>query len=401
MTNIRQLFQSHIAKTNTLPLGIEIERAEGIYMYQPNGEKVWDMISGICVSSLGHRHPKVIEAIHAQLEKYLHTTVYGEFALSPQVRLAAKLVSHLPDHFEQVYFTMSGSEAVEGALKTARKYTGRTQIISCRDAYHGSTMGSKSLMSDDYYTRAYRPLIPDVSHITFNDMSDLDHITERTACVVLETIQAEAGILLPNPDYIQALRARCTEVGALMILDEIQVGMGRTGKLFAFMHYGIRPDILLTAKGLGGGMPLGAFISSQKILGALTENPALGHITTFGGHPVSAAAGLATIEVLTGTDILHDVESKAQLFIKLLQHPLVKTTRHKGLFIALDFGDPAVGEAAINTARNKEKMLIDFFLFNAQSLRIAPPLNITRAEIYQSCIKLRRVLDELHDSTNT
>ncbi len=394
MTNIRQLYQSHIAKTNTIPMGVEVVSAEGIYMYQPDGSKIWDMISGICVSSLGHRHPAVVAAIHDQTDKYLHTMVYGEFILSPQARLAAKLSDNLPDGLDCVYFTMSGSEAVEGALKTARRYTGRTEIISCRNAYHGSTMGSMSLMSDDYYTRAYRPLIPDVRHINFNSLVDIEKVTERTACVILEPIQAEAGILLPKNEYLKCLKARCQEVSALLIFDEIQVGMGRTGSLFAFMHYGVLPDILLTAKGLGGGMPIGAFISSPEIMTAITDNPMLGHITTFGGHPVSAAAGLATIEVLTDTDILDDVEAKAQLFLKLLtDHPLVKETRHRGLFIAIDFGDAQLAQDIIARAMDEEHMLLDFFLFDDRALRIAPPLNITRGEIYQSSIKLRRVMD--------
>lgn len=393
MTNIRQLFQSHIAKTNTLPMGIEIDRAQGIYMYQPDGSKIWDMISGICVSSVGHRHPSVVQAIHDQTDKYLHTMVYGEFILSPQVKLASLLSAHLPSSLDHTYFTMSGSEAVEGALKTARRHTGRTEIISCRNAYHGSTMGSMTLMSDDYYTRAYRPLIPDVKHISFNVIEDLSTITERTACVILEPIQAEAGILLPESGYLQALKNRCVEVGALLIFDEIQVGMGRTGKLFAFMHEDVAPDILLTAKGLGGGMPLGAFISSQKILSAITDNPMLGHITTFGGHPVSAAAGLATLETITADGLLDHVETKAQLFLKLLQHTLVKRTRHLGLFIALDFEDAELCQQIIAKAMDDERMLLDFFLFNDHSLRIAPPLTITAAEIYQSCIKLRRVMD--------
>jgi len=398
MTNIRQLYQSHIAKTNTIPMGIEVESAEGIYMIQPDGAKIWDMISGICVSSLGHRHPKVVQAIHDQTDKYLHTMVYGEFILSPQAKLAAKMAANLPEGLDSVYFTMSGSEAVEGALKTARRYTRRTEIISCRDAYHGSTMGSMSLMSDDYYTRAYRPLIPDVRHITFNCTDCLDQITQSTACVILEPIQAEAGILLPQNSFLQALRSRCNEVGALLIFDEIQVGMGRTGSLFAFMDYDAAPDILLTAKGLGGGMPLGAFISSHEIMAAITDNPMLGHITTFGGHPVSAAAGLATLEVLTDTDLLQTVASKARLFLKLLgNHKLVKATRHKGLFIALDFDDPELAQHIISRAMTEENMLLDFFLFNDRALRIAPPLNISIGEIYHASIKLRSVMDHFAD----
>lgn len=394
MTNIRQLYQSHIAKTNTIPMGIEVISAEGIYMFQPNGSKIWDMISGICVSSLGHRHPEVVAAIHDQTDRYLHTMVYGEFILSPQAKLAAKLSDNLPSGLDSVYFTMSGSEAVEGALKTARRHTRRTEIISCRNAYHGSTMGSMTLMSDDYYTRAYRPLIPDVRHIDFNSMSCLSQITKRTACVILEPIQAEAGILMPRQDYLKALKAKCKEVGALLIFDEIQVGMGRTGSLYAFTHYDVVPDILLTAKGLGGGMPIGAFISSKKIMAAITDNPMLGHITTFGGHPVSAAAGLATLKVLVETNILDHVEAKANLFIKLLaDHSLVKETRHKGLFIAIDFDDAELAQNIIARAMEEELMLLDFFLFNDKALRIAPPLNISQGEIYQSSMKLRKVMD--------
>jgi len=398
MTNIRQLYQSHVAKTNTIPMGIEVVSAEGIYMFQPDGTRIWDMISGICVSSLGHRHHKVVEAIHDQTDRYLHTMVYGEFILSPQARLAAKLSDNLPTGLDHVYFTMSGSEAVEGALKTARRYTRKTEIISCRNAYHGSTMGSMSLMSDDYYTRAFRPLIPDVRHITFNCMASLEHITERTACVILEPIQAEAGILMPQPAFLKALKERCIEVGALLIFDEIQVGMGRTGRLFAFMHYGVVPDILLTAKGLGGGMPIGAFIASEKIMAAITDNPMLGHITTFGGHPVSAAAGLATVEVLTDTNLLNTIEAKSALFIKLLaSHPLVKETRNKGLFIALEFDKAELAQDIIVRAMEEESMLLDFFLFNDRALRIAPPLNISHGEIYQSSMKLKKVMDHFID----
>ncbi|MBT8219552.1 MAG: aminotransferase class III-fold pyridoxal phosphate-dependent enzyme [Bacteroidia bacterium] len=393
MPNIRQLFQSNIAKTNTTPLSIEISSSEGIYMFGPDGNRYWDMISGICVSSLGHREPGIIAAIRDQCDAYLHTMVYGEFILSPQAQLAGALAESLPEHMNCVYFTNSGSEAVEGALKTARRYTGRTEIIACSNAYHGSTMGSMSLMSDDYFTRAFRPLIPDIRHIGFNNIADLDRITDNTACVILETVQAESGVKIPQDKYLTHLKRKCDESGALLILDEIQVGMGRTGKLWAFENYNIMPDILLTAKALGGGMPLGAFISTKSIMASITKNPILGHITTFGGHPVSCAAGLASFHILTSGSLIHQVASKRDLFLKLLRHPLIIEKRHAGLLIALEFEFSEIAQEIIHRALKYERLLLDFFLFNGKSIRIAPPLTISKAQIYEACLKFLRVLD--------
>lgn len=392
MPNIRQLFQSHIAKTTSAPLETEISFAEGIYMFGPEGERYWDMISGICVSSLGHRHPEVVNAIKNQCDAYLHTMVYGEFILSPQALLAGRLTNELPENLRSVYFTMSGSEAVEGAVKTARRFTGRTEIFSCRNAYHGSTMGAMSLMSSDYFTRAYRPLIPDIRHIQFNSISDIERITTNTACIILEPIQAEAGVIVPDSGYLKKLRDKCDQTGTLLIFDEIQVGMGRTGKLFAFEHYEVIPDILLTAKAFGGGMPLGAFISSREIMSSITNNPMLGHITTFGGHPVSCASGLANLEILLSSDVLTEVEAKRNLFLKLLSHPLILEKRYAGLLIALEFESSEIASKVMNEAMLKENMLLDFFLFNDKSLRIAPPLIITPAQIYQACLKLLKVI---------
>ncbi|HSF53620.1 MAG TPA: aspartate aminotransferase family protein, partial [Algoriphagus sp.] len=293
--NNRQLFLSHLAQTTDFPLLIEVEKAEGIYLFGPNGEKYIDLISGISVSNVGHRHPKVIGAIQEQLDKYLHLMVYGEYVQTPQTLLAKALCDTLPPHLDNVYLVNSGSEAVEGALKLAKRFTNRREIISCVNAYHGSSHGSLSVGGNEIFKRAYRPLLPGISHIQYGKNSDLEKITSETAAVILETIQGEAGIRVAEMDYFKALRKKCDETGALLILDEIQAGFGRTGKFWAFDHFDIIPDILVCAKGMGGGMPIGAFIANKEVMGALKNNPLLGHITTFGGHPVSAAASLATV----------------------------------------------------------------------------------------------------------
>src|SRR6201996_1197853 len=321
MPTLRQLFLANNAQTTDFPLLLEFERAEGIYMYNSEGKAYIDLISGIGVSNLGHSHPKVIEAIKQQVDKYMHLMVYGEYVQTPQVRFAEKLTSILPENLQSVYFVNSGAEAVEGALKLAKRYTGRSQIIACKNSYHGSTHGALSVMGNEEFKHAYRPLLPMVNFIRFNKIANLERITTQTACVIIETIQGEAGIRVPDATYLQALRKRCTETGTLLILDEIQAALGRTGKLFAFEHFDITPDILLMAKALGGGMPIGAFISSNEIMGALKENPILGHITTFGGHPVCCAAGLAALEVLLDEDLIASVEAKSTLFYQLLVHP--------------------------------------------------------------------------------
>ncbi|HWZ21852.1 MAG TPA: aspartate aminotransferase family protein, partial [Cytophagaceae bacterium] len=333
----RQLFLNSMAQTSDTPLMLEIEKAEGIYLYGKNGKKYIDLISGISVSNIGHRNPKVVEAIKDQLDKYMHLMVYGEYIQSPQVLLAKRLKATLPVRLNNVYFVNSGAEATEGALKLAKRYTGRAEIISCKNAYHGSTNGALSVMGDEYFKQAFRPLLPGIRHIQFNDVKELNEITEDTAAVIIETIQGEAGIRIPAEAYLKALRKKCTETGTLLIMDEIQTGFGRTGKFWAFEHFGIEPDILLTSKGMGGGMPIGAFIAPKEIMNVLANNPVLGHITTFGGHPVCCAASLATIDVILDEKLMDGITEKELLFHSLLKHPAIKEIRSKGLLLAVEF----------------------------------------------------------------
>jgi acetylornithine/succinyldiaminopimelate/putrescine aminotransferase len=384
MPTLRQLFLANNAQTTDFPLLLEFERAEGIYMYNKEGKAYTDLISGIGVSNLGHSNPYVVNAIKEQLDKYMHLMVYGEYVQTPQVRFAEKLVSLLPAHLQSVYFTNSGAEAVEGALKLAKRFTGRQQIIACTNSYHGSTHGALSVMGNEEFKQAYRPLLPGVGFIRFNDPGDLELITDKTACVIIETVQGEAGIRVPDAAYMQALRHRCNETGTLLILDEIQAAFGRTGKLFAFEHFGIEPDILLLAKALGGGMPVGAFISSNQIMGALKENPILGHITTFGGHPVCCAAGLAALEVLLNENLLAGIAEKEALFKKLLVHQAIKEVRGKGLMLAAEFESFELNKKIIDRCI-ENGVITDWFLHCSNSMRIAPPLIITTAEIEKAC----------------
>ena len=394
MITQRQLFLNHIAQTNDAPLALEIDRAEGIYLYDKDGKAYIDLIAGISVSNLGHKHPKVLEAINKQSSKYLHTLVYGELVLSPQVQLASLLSQHLPSKLNCTYFVNSGAEATEGALKLAKRYTGRRNVVACKKAYHGSTQGAMSLMSDSFFTAAYRPLLPGVRHIEYNIVSDLALIDKDTACVIMETVRGEIGVMYPKGDYLKKVRQRCDEVGALLILDEIQVGCGRTGSLFAFEQYGIEPDILLLAKAFGGGMPLGAFIASKEIMNVLTNNPYLGHITTFGGHPVSCAAGLASLQVLTEEKaIIASVKEKAALFKELLQHKAILEIRNAGLLMAIqvrsyNFVLNVIQECLANG------LITDWFLFNAEAIRIAPPLTITKEEIRTACTILLDAIEK-------
>lgn len=394
MSSIRQLFLQHVAQTSDSPMMLEVERAEGLYLYDPSGKPYLDLIAGIGVSALGHRHPKVVEATKKQLDKYLHTLVYGEFVLTPQVRLAQMLAEHLPDPLDSVYFVNSGSEATEGAMKLAKRYTGRPEIVACKYAYHGSTQGSASLMWPKDFTQAFHPLLPGINHIEFNEERDLEKINRHTACVVVETVQAEWGIRKPEGNYLQKLRKRCDEVGALLILDEIQAGMGRTGSLFAFEQYGIVPDILLLAKGLGGGMPIGAFIAAKEVMRQLSFDPVLGHITTFGGHPVCCAAALATLETIVESDLVAQVKNKEALFKERLQHPAIKAVRSAGLWLAVELDSfDTIRKVIKNCLENG--LITDWFLFNERSLRIAPPLIITEAQIEEACGIVLRALDEL------
>jgi acetylornithine/N-succinyldiaminopimelate aminotransferase len=384
MVTQRQLFLDHLAQTSETPLALEIEKAEGVYLYDVSGKRYLDLISGISVSNVGHRHPKVIAAIKEQLDKYMHLMVYGEYIQSPQVQLAKRLSELLPSTLSSVYFVNSGSEAIEGAMKLAKRFTGRTEIVSFKNAYHGSTQGSLSIMGNEEFKNSFRPLLPDTRQIQFNNVEDLKQITSRTACVVIETIQGEAGAIIPKGDFLKLLRERCTEVGAMLVADEIQCGFGRTGKLFAFEHYNFIPDILCLAKGMGGGMPIGAFISSKEIMGSLSTNPILGHITTFGGHPVCCAASLATLNVLLEEKLIETVEAKEKLFRKLLKHPKIKSVNGKGLLLAVEFDDYEQNKKIIDTCIEKG-LIVDWFLFNAQSMRIAPPLTITEEEIKFAC----------------
>ncbi len=395
MPNLRQLFQRHLAPTSELPMMIEVERAEGVYLYAPDGKSYLDLISGISVSSLGHCHPAVVEAVQKQAATYMHTMVYGEYILTPQVELATLLAESLPDGLDSVYLVNSGTEATEGAMKLAKRLTGRPEIISCYSAYHGSSQGAMSLMSDDYFTRAYRPLLPDIKHIDFNCEYCLNRITEQTACVIIETVQAEFGVRLPQNNYLKKLRQRCDEVGALLILDEIQVGYGRTGTLFAFEQYEIQPDILLLAKGMGGGMPIGAFVASQERMRAFANDPILGHITTFGGHPVVAAAALATLKTLLTTEHIAKVKKKEALFRELLVHPAILDIRSAGFIMAVELSGFDVVQAVIKHC-TANGLITDWFLFNNRCIRIAPPLVISEKEIRKACSILLEAIDIVH-----
>jgi acetylornithine/N-succinyldiaminopimelate aminotransferase len=391
---LRTAFFRHVAQTSPAPLALEIERAEGCWLYGPNGERWLDLIAGIGPSVLGHRHPRVQQAVQQQLESYWHTLVYGEFVLTPQVKLAQLLAENLPG-LDAVYFTNSGTEAAEGAMKLAKRATGRPHFVACKNAYHGSTQGAASLMWPTYFTEAFRPLLPGIRHIDFNQESDLHTIDPQTAAVIVETVQGEAGVIPPDPAWLSALRKRCDETGALLIMDEIQAGMGRTGSLFAFEKYGIVPDILLLAKGFGGGMPLGAFVARRELMQLLTHDPVLGHITTFGGHPVCVAAGLATLEILLEGDLLAQVPEKEALFRSLLVHSDILELRSAGLWLAVDLGDAAKVQAVIQYCIQKG-IITDWFLFNDHSLRIAPPLTISEEEIRFACSVILEGLTQTH-----
>ncbi|HWK04502.1 MAG TPA: aspartate aminotransferase family protein [Puia sp.] len=380
----RRLFLQHVAQTSPNPLALEIARAEGIYLYDPSGKEYIDLIGGISVCNTGHRHPRVVQAIRDQTDRYLHVLVYGELVQSPQVQYATLLAANLPATLNSVYFTNSGAEAVEGAMKLAKRVTGRVEIVAFRQSYHGSTQGALSLIGDEYWRNAYRPLLPGIYHEEYNSQQSLERITERTACVLLETVQAERGVYMPETEWLQALRERCTAVGALLILDEIQAGFGRTGTLWGFQRHGVVPDILLLGKALGGGMPMGAFIADKSIMWALTGDPVLGHITTFGGHPVCCAAGLAALQVLLEEDWIGQVAAKEALFKKRLVHPAIRAVRSCGLLIAVEFDNFEVNKRIIDACIEKG-LLTDWYLFAPQCLRIAPPLIITEAEIEKAC----------------
>jgi acetylornithine/N-succinyldiaminopimelate aminotransferase len=382
--NQRELFFKHLGQTSPAPLALEIVRAEAVYLYDVNGKKYLDSIGGISVCNTGHRHPEVVQAIKDQADRYLHVLVYGELIQSPQVEYAHLLASSLPENLGSVFFTNSGTEATEGAMKLAKRVTGRTEIVGFEYSYHGSTQGALSVMGDEYWRNAFRPLLPGISHLRYNNLSDLDQITRKTACVIAETVQAENGVIKPSKGWMQALRKKCNETGALLILDEIQVGFGRTGTCWGFEQYGIVPDIILLGKALGGGLPLGAFISSKSLMDSFTIHPALGHITTFGGHPLSCAAGLAAMKVLSKENLIASVAEKEKLFQKLLVHPSIKSVRTAGLLIAVGFENFETSKQVID-ACIQDGLLTDWFLFASHCLRIAPPLTITFGEIEEIC----------------
>ncbi len=387
-------FFTYQAQTTPFASGFEVERAEGSYIYGKDGRKYLDFVAGVSANTLGHSHPKIINAIKEQADKYLHTMVYGEYAQEKPVALCKLLAEATPEPLEVTYLVNSGAEGIDGALKLAKRYTGREEIISMKNAYHGNTHGALSVAGNEVHKREFRPLLPMVNFIEFNNPEDFDKITEKTACVIAETIQGAAGFLVPDPDYFKKLKQRCEEVGALLILDEIQPGFGRTGKLFAFEHYGIVPDILVIGKGMGGGVPVGAFMASREIMQSLSHSPKLGHITTFGGNPLIAAACYATLKELLESNLMSEIDRKEKLFRELLVHPKIKSINGKGLMLAVNLGSP---EYTLSVAKRcMEQGLIVFWqLYRNEFLRISPPLNITDDEIKHGCeIILNTITDE-------
>jgi acetylornithine/N-succinyldiaminopimelate aminotransferase len=389
--NQRSVFLTHVAQTSPAPLGLEIVKARGTRLVDRKGKSYLDLIAGISVCNVGHCHPKVVKAIKEQADQYLHLLVYGEFVETPQVQYARLLTQHLPPTLNCVYFTNSGAEATEGAMKLAKRVTGRTNMIAFKQSYHGSTQGALSIMGDEYWRNAFRPLLPGILHLDYNDFSVIDQIGKDTACVIMETVQAERGVHAPQKNWLTALRKRCNETGTLLIMDEIQTGFGRTGQLWGFDAFNIVPDIVLLGKALGGGMPLGAFVADRTLMQSLTADPVLGHITTFGGHPVSCAAGMAAMKVLLKEKLVAKVAEKEVLFRQLLQHPAIREVRSRGLLMAIEFDSFETNKKIIDECL-KMGVLTDWFLFAPNCLRIAPPLTISRREIKKACSILLKAL---------
>ncbi len=400
MAILRKHFLEHVAQTSPSPMMVEVGRAEGIYFYtpEPESKRYIDLVAGVSVSNVGHANPAVVKAVQQQAAEYMHVMVYGELVERPQVKLATKLAKYLPGKIDSVYFVSSGAEAVEGAMKLARRATGRKEIISMRRAYHGSTQGAMSLMGSpdgDIWTDAFKPLIPNVRSIDYNSFDDLAQITEQTAAVFAEVVQGEVGVRLPAEGYLQALRKRCTEVGALLVFDEIQTGMGRTGELFASTKYGVTPDIITLAKALGGGMPLGAFAASQEIMGTLQSDPVLGHITTFGGHPVCCAAGLAALDYIIDNNLTEQVETKGARFEeRMMAHPMVSEVRRSGLLMAVELGESSHIYRLMEIFK-EEGIMSDWFLFCDTAFRISPPLTITLEQVDEACDIIIKSLNRL------
>ncbi len=393
MVSNRQAFLNYLAPTSNDPMSLEIESARGVFMYGPDGKDYLDLISGVSVSYLGHSDPRIIEAVKNQADKHLHLMVYGEFIQSPQVDYASLLVQNLPVSLDSIYFVNSGAEAIEGAMKLAKRFTGRPEIAAFHNAYHGSTQGALSILGGEYFKTEFRPLLPGVSFLPYNSNDDLARISSKTACVVVEIMQAEAGIISADPDFLRALRQKCDETGALLVFDEIQTGFGRLGKVFGYQIAGVVPDILVLAKSLGGGMPLGAFISSKTIMQKLSHNPSLGHITTFGGHPVSCAAGERAFRILLEEKLFERSLEKELLFRKLLKHQHIKEIRGKGLLLAVEFGSAEIMHKVVKNAL-KNGLITDWFLFCDTAIRISPALNISENEIQEACFRLIRAIDE-------
>lgn len=392
--NQRELFLRHVAQTSEAPLAIEIVRAKDSCMWDSAGKKYIDLISGISVCNIGHSNDQVIEAVKKQAEQYMHIMVYGELIESPQVKYAAALVSHLPPQLNSVYFTNSGTEATEGAMKLAKRVTGRSKMMAFHDSYHGSTQGALSAMGSEYWRNAFRPLLPGIIHHAYNSDEALDAINDELACIILESVQAERGVMAASVEWMQALRKKCDEHGVLLMLDEIQTGFGRTGKLFAFEHYGIVPDILLLGKALGGGMPLGAFIANRSIMSQLSSNPVLGHITTFGGHPVACAAGNAAFEFLINQNLIRDIDRKQKIFVDHIKHPLIRNIRSMGFMMALEFDSYETNKRVIDTCIEMG-VFTDWFLFASHCMRISPPFIITDDEIKEACATILLACDKV------
>lgn len=393
MTN-RQLFLNHVAQTSSAPIGIEMVKAAGIHLWDKDGNKYVDLISGFSVCNIGHSHPKVVKAVQDQAAEYMHLIVYGEFIESPQTAYAKLLTDHLPATLNCVYFTNSGAEATEGAMKLVKRVTGRSKIIAFKNAYHGSTQGALSVMGDEYWRNAFRPLLPGVLHLDYNDHTMINAIDSQTACVIIETVQAESGIIAPDKEWLKAVRKKCDAHCVLLIFDEIQAGFGRTGSLWAFERFGIVPDILLLGKALGGGMPLGAFIAHHKLMNTLTHDPVLGHITTFGGHPVSCAAGKAALEVLLDGNYIATVDQKEKILLDEIQHPAIISRNSSGLWMSLQFGSAELAQKIIHQCI-KNGLITDWFLFAPDRLRIAPPLIITEEELKEVCSIILRSIREI------
>ena len=392
MSNAKDIFKKNQAQTFPYPSCLEINSAKGSYIYDVNGKAYLDFIAGVSACSLGHSNPIITDAVKKQLDKYTHVMVYGEYVQSPQYKLAKLLANNLPENLSTTYFVNSGAEAIEGAMKLAKRATGRPEIISCKNSYHGSTHGALSIMGNEEHKAKYRPLLPSCNQIIYNDIDSLDYITKQTAAVVIEPIQGGAGFITPSNNFLQNVRNKCNETQTLLIFDEIQTCFGRLGTLFGFEKYDVIPDILCIAKGMGGGMPIGAFISSWDLMNLLTFKPKLGHITTFGGHPVNCAASLATLEHLLTTEIMQVVENKEKLFRLQLKHPKIKVIRGKGLMLAIEFEDEELAKKVVDQSL-ENGLILFYFLFTKTAIRITPPLTITKEEIIKGCNIIKGILD--------